>query len=216
MAMLKITSRDKLGTHYARWLRQQGMVPGVIYGHGEANTPICVRSHDIEVAVQHGERLIQADLDGQEENFLIKEVQFDYLGQRILHVDLTRVSLDERVQVTVAIVLRGTPVGVETEEGVLTQHLPELTVECLVTAIPEELRVPVGELHVNQSIRVADLKLPEGVTALEEPETLVASVTVLAEEEVAPAEEAAPAEPELIGEKGEKEAPEEGQEKKPE
>lgn len=211
MALLKISNRDKLGTRHSRWLRHEGFVPGIIYGHGEANTPISMRGHDIEVAVKRGERLLRAELGGQEGNFLIKEVQYDYLGQRILHVDLTRVSLDERVEVTVPIVLRGTAVGVTSEEGVLTQHLNELTVECLVTVIPDELRLPVADLHVNESLRVADLDLPEGVKAMEEPETLIASVTVVAEEVVAAAEEA-PAEPELIVDKGEEEPKPAGEE----
>ena len=212
MALLTITSRETLGTRHSRRLREQGLVPGIIYGHGEPNTPVSIRSHDIEVVVQHGEQLIRAELDGREENFLIKDVQYDYLGQHILHVDLTRVRLDERVEVTVPIVLRGTAVGVENEDGVLAQHLTQLTIECVVTEIPDELRVAVTELHVNESLRVADLDLPEGVKAMEDPETMVASVTVVAEEEVAPAAEAAEAEPELIGEEKEEQPPE-GEEK---
>lgn len=180
-------------------------MPGIIYGHGEPNEPVCVPRHDIELAIQHGERLINADLDGREANFLIKDVQYDYLGQNLLHVDLTRVRLDERVQVTVPIELRGTPVGVDTEDGVLAKLLPQLRLECVVTNIPEEIRVSVAHLHVNESLRVADLDLPEGVEVLDDPDTVVASVTVLAEEEAVPAGEAveAAAEPEVIGEKTE-------------
>jgi len=204
MERLQLTRRDRLGTRAARRLREQGLVPGIVYGHGQPNVPVCVSRHDIELAVQHGERLIKAQLESGEENFLIKDVQYDYLGHHILHVDLTRVRLDERVEVTVPIVLRGTPVGVESEDGVLTQHLSELTVECMVTSIPEELRVPVSDLKVDEVVRVADLELPEGVRALEEPETPVASVSVVSEEEVsAEAAEAQEAEPEVIGEEPE-------------
>jgi len=212
MALLRIEKRDKLGTRHSRRLRQQGRVPGIVYGHGQENQPISLASHDIEAAVQHGEHLLKADLDGNEENFLIKDVQYDYLGQHVLHVDLTRVRLDERVEVTVPIVLRGTPVGVDADNGVLTQPLSEATIECLVTDIPEELRVSVTELGVGQSLRVADLELPSGVVVKEEPETVVASVTVVAEEEVAPAEEEAAPEPEIIGEEAEEQAPPESEE----
>jgi len=213
MALLQITKREKLGSRHARQLRSKAMVPGIIYAHGEPNTPVSLRTHDIEAAVQHGERLLRAELDGKEENFLIKDVQYDFLGQQILHVDLARVRLDERVEVTVPVSLRGTPVGVDAEGGVLTQHLAELTVECLVTEIPEEVRAPVVDLHVNESLRVADLSLPENVKVLVDPETVVASVTVMAEEEVeVPAEGAATGEPEVIGEKPEEETPSEGRE----
>jgi len=210
MALLKLIKREKLGSRAARRLRDQGLVPGIVYGHGEPNVPVSVNRHDIELAVQHGERLLKAEVDGREDNFLIKDVQYDYLGHHIIHVDLARVRLDERVHVTVPIVLRGTPVGVDSEGGVLTQHLDELECECLVTDIPEELRVQVSELHVDDVLRVADLELPQGMRALTDPETVVASVTVVAEEEVAPAPEAeAPAEPEVIGEKKEEETEEE-------
>lgn len=207
MALLKLTKRERTGTHAARRLREQGLVPAIVYGHGEANVAVSVSRHDIELAVQHGEQLIQADVDGQQENFLIKDVQYDYTGLHILHVDLTRVSLDERVTVTVSVVLRGTPVGVETEDGVLTQHLDELECECLVTEIPEELRVSVNELHVDEVLRVADMELPEGLLVRVDPETPVASVSVVAEEEAVAAEEVEEAEPEVVGEKKEEEEP---------
>ena len=211
MALLKAQKRHEAGTRKARALRKQGLIPGVIYGHGRKTQPITMSEHDVTLAVLHGERLLEIELDGKKENALIKEVQYDTFGQEVIHVDLARVRLDERVEVTVPIVLRGTAVGVTSEEGVLTQHLNELTVECLVTAIPDELRLPVTDLHVNESLRVADLDLPEGVKAMEEPETLIASVTVVAEEEV-PAAEEAPAEPELIVEKGEEEPKPAGEE----
>ncbi len=213
MALLRMTKRDKLGTRATQRLRGEGLAPAVIYGRGGDSTAVCMSSHHLEVAVQRGEQLLKAELDGKEENFLIKDVQYDYLGDHILHVDLARVRLDERVNVTVPIVLRGIPVGVETEDGVLSQHLNELSIECLVTDIPEELRVPVSQLHVNESLRVADLELPEGVQAREDLEMVVASVAVLAEEEVVAPEEAAAAQPEVIGEEAVEEPKAEEEEK---
>jgi large subunit ribosomal protein L25 len=208
---LRIAKREELGTRRCRRLREQGLVPGIIYGHGEENLCVSVRAHDIEGAISHGERLLRAEVDRKQENLLIKAVQYDHLGNRVIHVDLTRVSLDERVEVTVPIVLRGTPVGVESEDGVLTQRLNEVEIECLVTAIPEELRVQVAGLHVGDALRVADLELPDGVTASEDGETVVVSVAVMAEEE-APAEEIeeAAVEPEVIGEEAEEEPAAEG------
>jgi len=210
MATLKLNGREKTGTREARRLREQGLIPAIIYGHGEPSQPVTMARHDIELAIQHGERLLQAEVDGKEGNFLIKDVQYDYLGQNVLHVDLTRVRLDERVEVTVPIELRGTPVGVEQEDGVLTKQLAEIALECVVTSIPEQVRVSVNDLHVDDSVRVSDLELPEGVKVLEDPETVIASVALVAEEEeAAPAEAAAEAaaEPEVIGEKPAEEPP---------
>jgi len=220
MALLRISKREKLGSRSSSRLRYEGRVPGIIYGHGEGNVAIQVDRHDLETALQHGERLLKADLDGEEKNLLLKDVQYDYLGKELIHVDLMPVSLSDRVQVTVPIVLRGVPVGVSGESGVLSQAMQQIHVECLVTAIPEELRVAVGHLHVNETLRVKDLQLPEGMTVQEDPEHVVASVTMVAEEVEAPVAEAAVAEPEVIGakpaegEEPEGEEPEKKSEKK--
>lgn len=212
MAM-EIVKREKLGTRHSNALRTQGLVPAIVYGHGQENLPVALPGHDIGLAVRHGEHLVKGRIDGGEQNFLIKAVQYDHLGSEILHVDLTRVSLDERVEVTVPIVLRGTPIGVSAENGVLTQHQAQVRLECVVTEIPDEIRVPVGGLHVNDVVRVRDLLLPPNVKAMADPETLVASVSVLAEEVVAPVAEPVVGEPEVIGAK--KEDGPEAEEEKP-
>lgn len=208
MAVLKAQKRPEAGTRRARALRKQGLIPGVIYGHGRKTQPITMAEHDVELAVFHGERLLEIELDGKKENALIKEVQYDTFGQEVLHVDLARVRLDERVEVTVPIVLRGTPAGVS-EGGVLQQAANEVTLECLVSEIPEEIPLQVTDLNVGEAQYMRDLPLPEGAKLLSDGDAMVCSVIVIAEEEAPPeaeeVEEAA-AEPEIIGEK-----PEEGE-----
>jgi len=201
---LKATPRSELGTRKARVLRKQGLIPAVIYGHGKDCLSVTLNEHDFGRALHHGERLLEIDLEGQTENVLIKDVQYDTYGQVVLHVDLTRVRLDERVEVTVPIVLRGTPAGAA-DGGVLQQSTAEARIECVVTAIPEDLRLQVNDLNVADSLTMADLELPEGATLLDEPDTTICTVIVIAEEEEAPAEEeeAVAAEPEVIGEKKE-------------
>ncbi len=211
MAVLKISKREKLGTRESRRLRRENLVPAIVYGHGQENQTVSLSARDINLAVRHGEQLLKCELDGTEQNFLIKDVQHDYMGQEIIHVDLTRVNLDEQVDVTVPIVLRGTPVGVESEDGVLRQQLSELNIQCVVTSIPEELRVSVAEMHTGDVLRVAEMELPEGITTPDDPELVVASVSVMAEEIEAPTEEEAAVEPEVIGEKAEEESAEDGQ-----
>ncbi len=207
MEVLKINKREKLGTREARRLRRDNLIPAIAYGHGEENQAVSLSARDIELAIRHGEHLVKCELDGKEQNFLIKDVQYDFMGQTIIHVDLARVNLDERVDVTIPIILRGVPVGVESEGGVLRQQLAELDVQCVVTNIPEELRVPVLEMHVGDLLRVADLELPEGVTTIEDPEAVIASVSVVTEE-VAAATEEAEVGPEVIGAKVEEESAE--------
>lgn len=205
-AELKATRRSDTGTRKARALRKGGLIPAVIYGHGKECLSITLNEHEVKLAIQHGERLLEIDLDGRKEHTLIKEVQYDTFGHVVLHVDLTRVTLDQRVEVTVPIVLRGTPAGAA-DGGVLQLSASEVRVECLVTDIPEEIRLQVNELNIGDALHMSDLPLPAGSTLLDEPEATVCTVIVIAEEVEVPEEEAAeaPAEPEVIGEKKEEE-----------
>ena len=210
MEALKATRREELGTSKTRTIRAEGLTPGIIYGHGKDNIAIIVSHHDLDVAIHHGERLLEIDLGDVKENVLIKDVQYDTFGQDILHVDLTRVDLTERVEIVVPIVLRGTPAGLP-EGGVLNQQSSEVTVECVVTSIPEEIRVRVNDLNVGDGLYIRDLELPEGATLVTDPDQPVCTVTVVLEDEPEPeAEEGEAAEPEVIGEKKEDEEGESG------
>jgi len=183
-------------------MRTKGYIPAIVYGHGQTAEAVTLNRHEVELAVHHGERLLEIDLQGTTENVLLKEVQWDTFGQDILHVDLTRVDLDERVTVTVPIDLRGTPAGAA-EGGVLQQVTSEVKIECAVRAIPEEIRVVVNDMKIGDSVYVRDIKLPDGATLEEEGGSLVCSVNIVAEEVEQPAEAEAAAEPEVIGEKKE-------------
>ena len=213
MAVLKATKREAFGTRKVKPLRAAGMIPGIVYGHGEPPLPITLSGHDVGVALAHGERLLELDVAGQVQNVLVKDVQYDPMGQEILHVDLARVDLDERVKVTVPIVLRGTAAGAA-DGGVLHQVSAQATIECTVRAIPEDIRVSVTEMKIDDVLHMKDLPLPQGAALVGDGETIVATVSVVKEEVEAPApvEVAAPAEPEVIGEKKEEE-PEEGEPK---
>jgi large subunit ribosomal protein L25 len=117
-------------------------------------------------------------------------------------VDFARVSLDERVEVTVPLELKGTPKG-EDEGGVLQQIVSDLEIECLVTDIPDKITHNVSEMKVDDALHIRDIKLPPGAKALQDEDLIVAMVKVIAEDEAAPAAEAETAEPEVIGRKAE-------------
>jgi len=132
-------------------------------------------------------------------------VQYDHLGAEVLHVDFARVSLDEKVEVTVPLELKGEPKGAE-EGGVLQQIISQLQIECLVTDIPDMIRHNVTEMKLNDVLHIRDLKLPDGVKVLQDEDLIVATVKEIIEEVAAPAVEEGPAEPEVIGRKPEEEA----------
>lgn len=214
MQQLKGIVRDRLGTHASRQLRRDGLVPGVVYGHGETNVSFTVTRHDLDLLLSHGEHLVELDVDGKRDTCLIKAVQRDAFQHVVVHLDLARVDLNETVQVTVPVVLRGTPKG-EVQGGVLIPGAAALTVECVVTNIPEEIRVNVRDLDVGDVMRVRDLPPLEGGRIVTNPDVVVVSCSIVLEAEVAPAVEGEePVEPELIRREAEEEEPTEEEKKK--
>jgi large subunit ribosomal protein L25 len=206
---LKAAARSRTGTRYARREREAGRIPAIIYGHGKEPEAVCLSAHDVEGELAHGTRVLHLDVDGREGQYLIKEVQYDYRGTVPVHLDLMRVDLDERVTVSVEVELRGTPKGV-TDGGVLDQLLTEVEVECVVTQIPDTFRPVVTGLEVGQSLTVADLDVPPGVTIKRNLEDKVATVRMLVaepepEQVVAEEEET---QPEVIGRGREEQAQE--------
>ena len=177
-----------------------------------------VSAHDLNQVIKHGEHVVEMVLDGQPGNYLIKAVQYDAYGDELVHADFVRVRLDETVQVTVPVILRGAPAGA-VEGGVLVPGLLELRVECLVTNIPEDVRVRVNDLKIGDVLHVKDLPPMEGVEILNDPEAILASCTMVTEEEVAAPVVAVEGEettqPEVIGKgKKEEEGEAEGEEAK--
>ncbi len=200
---LKVTSRQQTGTAACRRLRNQNLVPAVIYGHGEQALPVSLPRHEVELLLAHGARLLDITLDKKPQKVLIKDVQHDHLGMNIVHVDLVRVSLDEKIHLTVPIELRGAVDAASHGGGVVEQHLMQLEVECLASNIPESILIRVGKLELGESIRVKDLPVDQGVTVLSDPEALVVTVKIVvvevsAEDAAAEAEPEAE-EPEVIG-----------------
>jgi large subunit ribosomal protein L25 len=210
-ATVTVKPRSELGSRANKRLRDAGLLPGVIYGHKEAVIPITLPKKEVVNHLTHGAHLFDLSIDGKSEKVLIKEVQYDHLGIEVIHVDFDRVSLDEKVEVTVPIELKGTPKG-EEEGAVLQQIIAELEIECLVTEIPDAIRHNVTEMVKDSVLLIKDLQLPPGVRALQDGELLVATVREIQEEVAAPeAAEGETAEPEVIG-KGKEEAAQEGAE----
>ena len=133
--------------------------------------------------VRSDAQILSLDLEGQKENVLIKEVQFDHLGDDVLHVDFTRVAMDEEITVTVSIDTKGRAPGVELDDGVLGQPLRDLEVICLPGNVPDSIIVDISELQLQDSVSVGDLELPEGVRSEVDPLLMVIQVNPPIEEE---------------------------------
>ncbi len=214
---IKASRRDPHGSRSAQRLRRSGQVPGIVYGHKQDPEAIALDRALVEHELESGAHIVQLDLGGRSETCLIKDVQFDHLGIELQHIDFARVDLNERVRVKVPIELRGHAKGQE-KGGVVSQQLMEIEVECLVTAIPSQLRVPIADLDLNQMLHIREVALPEGVRAVGDPEAIVVMcreplAAVEAPAATEPAAEGA-AEPEVITKgKAAKEGEEEAEEK---
>jgi len=218
--ILDVQERTKSGTNAAKQIRKKGLVPAVMYGHGEATKSVSVPGDALYKAIRHGVRIFDVKLGGNVQKTLLREIQWDALGADILHADFYRVRADEKITLDVKVELRGTAPGV-TGGGVLVQQVHSLSVECLIINIPESIRVNIGELQLNGAIHVKELTLPEGVVVKNDPEAIIVQVAQkIIEEVVAPTVPGAPtaesAEPEVIGRVKAEEGEEEETEKKPE
>ncbi|MFP5297824.1 MAG: 50S ribosomal protein L25/general stress protein Ctc [Actinomycetota bacterium] len=209
---LKAFKREGVGKGAARRSRADGKVPGVVYGHGMKPLPIEVDRREFLTALNTDAGLnvlLDLDLDGSSTLALTKELQRDPVRGTVLHADFITVNRSEKVEVEVPLHLVGEAVGAK-EGGVLQHPLATITIRCTVTDVPESIDADVSELNVGDSLRVSDLDVPAKYEIINDPETVVASVTAPiseAELEAMEAEAGIEAEePEAAGEAAEGEA----------
>lgn len=196
--VLQTHKREGRGSRKAGKLRAKGLVPVILYGHKEATVQLALDHKPLVEAIRHGVRVIEIKTDKGNENAQLVEVQWDYLGKDVIHVDLKRVDKDERIHVHVPIELKGIAPGIAAG-GQLDQPLHSLHIECPALAVPDNIRVVINELQIEQAIHVKDLKLPENVKALDDPDAIVVHVLQKQAEPEATGEAAAgAAEPEVI------------------
>ncbi len=202
---LKTEKRTTKGSKAVKKLRDDGKIPAVLYGHKQDNVMLCLREDDFVRILNARARMLYLTFDNKKESALIKEVQYDNLVDRVLHVDFSRVDLNERVKLRVPVELHGESIGVK-EGGVLTHVMKDVEIECLPTAIPEKIKVSISELGMGKSIHVKELPVLEGIQYISDAEAVIASIHHIVEEKVV-AEEEILAEPEVITKK-----PKEGEE----
>ena len=198
---LEVSRREAIGKEKAKKLRRDGKVPAVVYGGHREPVAIVVDRKAVSELIQkseHGIRsvfLLKMAGSDQQRHAMIKELTIDPISRRMKHIDFVRVIMDEAVKVTIPVHVTGTARGVK-EGGLLDFQVRELHVECLPNAIPDSIDVDVTPLEGHDYFRIKDLKLPEGVRVLDDPERVVVGVThAKVEAETA---EAAAAEPEVI------------------
>lgn len=206
---LKAEKRTTKGSKGVKKLRMVGQIPAMLYGHKQDNVMLCLKETEFTRLLHTGTRMIRLTFDNVKESVLIKEVQYDNIEDRVLHVDFSRIDLNERIKLRVPIELFGESVGVK-EGGVLTHVMKDTEIECLPIAIPEKIKVNISELGLGKAVHVKELPVMEGIQYTSDADAVVVSVHQIVEKK-AVSEEELLAEPEVITKK-----PKEGEEAEPE
>jgi large subunit ribosomal protein L25 len=201
---LDVTSRQAGGSREGRRLRRSGRVPGVLYGGGGDSVSFDADARELRLALARSGAVLDLSVDGGKATpVVLKETQRDPVRGETVHIDLLRVRLDQAIHAVVPIELTGTEdaPGVK-EGGVLEQITRELNVEALPTAIPESIVHDVSEMQINDTLLLAALSVPAGVTLLDDLEETVV-VTLSPPRLQTEADEEIESETELVGESAE-------------
>ena len=181
--VLEAQTRDRLGSRYTKRLRATGQMPAVIYGHGAAPASVAINEKMVLAALRRGLHVFEVKLSGKSETCLVKDLQFGWMGDNVIHIDFARVNLDEEVTVAVAIHFIGIPEAAKRPGSVLTHDISELQVQCKVRDIPESIRVDLTHM-AGDVMMVSELKLAPGVKAVSNPHAALARVVIVLEEAV--------------------------------
>ena len=193
-------------------LRGASRIPAVVYGAGKPPLKVALSETDLTKARKKGgaNAILRLKHEKGEETVIVKELQRHPVTDKPVHADFQRISLTQKIEAKVPLVIIGEAPGVKTHGGMLGIELRELRIKALPTAIPQHIDVDISHLELNQALLVSELKVPAGVEVLESAEQAVVRVTIAKEIVVetpaaaAPVEGAAPVEPESSSTKGKK------------
>ncbi len=206
---IEVQPREKLGKNANRRLREQGYIPGIVYGGDRGPVPIAIKERDVwdMLHAETGEntvRLLRLAGTDKQRHVMVKDYQMDPISKKLIHADFMRVDVDQVVEVSVPVEIVGTAYGVKNEGGMLDLIKREVELKAKVLEIPKVIEIDVTDLHLNDAIRVKDLDVPN-VEFVDNPETVIVKVEPIRAHEVEVAEEEEEEmEPEVIS-KGKKE-----------
>jgi large subunit ribosomal protein L25 len=209
---LSVSARSTGSSRDVRRLRRAGEVPGVVYGGGKDPISFRVGARDLRHALAGAGAVLELSLaSGESTPVVLKDMQVHPVRGELMHVDLLRVDLNVAIHAVVTLELIGAEDAPGAKEGGVLEHVTrEVNVEALPTDIPESLQCDVSQMQINDTLTLAAVTPPPGVTVLDDLDHVVATLTpprleLELEEEI---EE----ETEVVGEEaeGEREAEAEG------
>ncbi len=182
---LTMELRPGTGTSHARRARRAGKVPAVIYGHGKTPRTCLLNEQEWRAVARKNIHLVDlTSAEGDALTALVKEIQFDTLANRTIHIDFIEVNMDETITAEVPIRARGTAAG-QSRGGVLEQMIHKLEISCTPNDLPEVVDVDISGMEIDAVIHIKELALPPRVTALGTPDQAVFRVTLPRVEEAA-------------------------------
>ena len=155
--VLESEARTKLGTRNSRRLRKEGIIPITLCVPGKDSAHLQVDVRKLTKVLRTGARIVTLVHPGGKDRAFVKEIQYDHLGDKVYHVDLNRVAMDEALELEVDLVLKGKPLGVVEGGGILDQYVKTLRISCLPDAIPERIEADVSELNLNDNLTLKNL-----------------------------------------------------------
>lgn len=167
--VVKATTGRELGTRPSRRLRAEGVLPGVVYGLGRDPQAVQVEYSALREALQGPAGLntvFTLDVDGQQQQVIVKDIQRDIMKRTVSHADFLRVDPSTPVKITVPVTLTGHAAKVADAGALVEQKVFRIKVRALPGAIPVDIPVDISRLDMNSRIAVRDLNLPNGVEAL--------------------------------------------------
>ncbi|MBR9812766.1 50S ribosomal protein L25/general stress protein Ctc [bacterium] len=169
--VVKATSRTAQGTSASRRLRREGKVPTILYGGGVAPQMLAVDQNELLHHLDHEafySHILKVEVDGEQQQAVLKDVQRHPSKPRLLHMDLMRIVAGQKIRMTVPLHFTGEKLapGIKDEGGVLDRVRSELEIECLPKDLPEFIEVDVSGLSLNESIHLEELTLPEGIISI--------------------------------------------------
>ncbi|MDO5712955.1 MAG: 50S ribosomal protein L25 [Tissierellia bacterium] len=187
-----VEKREGLGKNKVNKLRDEKLIPGILYTKGEENVPILAAQRELEKIVNEAgtSNLVELSLDGEQKMVLFKEVQMHPFKNQILHFDLYGVNMKEKLRLSIPVILHNRD-DIQAQPSVLLQHLDEVEVECLPGNLPSAGEVEVQDMEIGDVLTVADLDVSsiENITVLTPLDEPVCSLSEPREEEIPEDEE---------------------------
>lgn len=160
---LKAEPRTARGSNQIARLRENGIVPAIVYGSGGESKSVSLAEVDVERELRHHHRVFRIECEGNTEGVFLQDVQFDVITDQALHLDFRRIDLDKPIRVDVELFYVGHAKGAS-KGGELIKDCFTVEVDSLPAAVPENIEVAVGEIDLGDTIHLKDLTLPPGVS----------------------------------------------------